>query len=278
MDTETEPQQVPIQVVVLTDFSDKSIFAVNHGKEMCRMLERGMTLAYFDNEKNEDETLLQDKYKAFIDKAGVDAKFHIIKGKPAKGFEDVVPQVNAIIVVACINTEDKNSLFAPANLLKILHHSRIPYLLVNDDLKEPLLYKHLVLPIDSTKESKEKVLWASYFGRFNESKVSVLAGHYKDEYLLKYLNNNLKFINKMFNNFEVSFEVIKSTHKQDNMDAYALDYAKENNAGLIIILTTESYSLIDRLKGPYELKIVTNTYKLPVLCLNRRDDLYVMCD
>ena len=230
MDTETEPQPQPIQVVVLTDFSNNSLFALNHGKEMCRMLERGMTLAYFDNEKNEDESFLQTKYETFIVDEDVDANFHIIKGKPEKGFEEVVPLVNAIIVVACINTTDKNSLFAPSRLLKILHHSRIPYLLVNDDLKQPELYKHLVLPVDSTKESKEKVLWASYFGRFNESKVTVLAGHYKDEYLIKYLNNNLKFINKMFNDFEINFEVIKTTQKQNNMDSYALDFAHENKA------------------------------------------------
>ncbi len=273
-----ETQPLDIQVVVLTDFSDKSLYAVRHGMEMCRMLEKGMTVAYFDNEKDEDESLLTNKFNTFITKAGVDARFHIIKGKPAKGFEEVVPLVNAIIVVACINTEDKTSLFAPAALLKILHHSRIPYLLVNDDLKQPELYKHLVLPIDSTKESKEKVLWASYFGRFNESKVTVLAGHFKDEYLLKYLNNNLKFINKMFDNFDVCFDVVKCNQKQDNMDAYALDYAKEVNAGLIIILTTEKYGLMELMRGPKELKIVTNNYKLPILCLNRRDDLYVMCD
>ena len=82
----------------------------------------------------------------------------------------------------------------------------------------------------------------------------------------------------MFNNFEVNYEIIKTTQKQDNIDSYALDYAVENKAGLVIILTTESYSLLDVLKGPRELKIITNKYKLPVLCLNRRDDLYIMCD
>ena len=266
------------QLVVLTDFSAESLFAVHHAKEICRMLDKQITFLYFDNSKGEDESLLQEKFNTLVAAEGLVAQLKILKDKPDKAFEEIVPIINGVFAIAAINSEDKNSLFAPAKLLKILHHSRIPYLLVSADLKEPELYKRLVLPVDSTKESKEKVLWASYFGRFNEAKVSVLAAKLKDEYLLKYLNNNLKFINKMFNNFEVNYEIIKTTQKQDNIDSYALDYAVENKAGLIIILTTESYSLLDILKGPRELKIITNKYKLPVLCLNRRDDLYIMCD
>ena len=42
-------------------------------------------------------------------------------------------------------------------------------------------------------------------------------------------------------------------------------------------MMTSYYSLIDYIFGPKENAIIANDAGLPVLCINERDDLYVLC-
>ena len=105
-----------------------------------------------------------------------------------------------------------------------------------------------------------------------------MAASVKDEFFLRQLNNNLKFIKKIFENFEVNYNIIKTAEKQNTIDKAAIRTAKEENAGLVIILSTKSYDIIDLLSGPKELALITNNENISVMCLNQRDDLYVMCD
>jgi len=265
------------QIIVFTDFTERSIIALEHGIVLAEVLEKELTLLCLARE-NEDEEVLHKKMQAIISSKNSIADTKVIKGKYALVFNDLIPEINAVLAIVSCNNEDKKSDFSPLKLLKIFRKSRIPYLFANKSITDAGYYKKIVLPIDSTKEAKEKVLWASYFGRFNEAKLKVMAAIVKDEYLLRQLNNNLKFIKKIFDSFEVDYEIIRTAEKQDDIDEAAVHTAAEEDAGLVIILSTKSYGLFDLLKGPRELALITNKEKISIMCLNQRDDLYVMCD
>jgi len=42
-------------------------------------------------------------------------------------------------------------------------------------------------------------------------------------------------------------------------------------------MNTAFYSLFDYIAGPPEKTLIVNKFQIPVLCINPRDDLYVMC-
>jgi hypothetical protein len=65
--------------------------------------------------------------------------------------------------------------------------------------------------------------------------------------------------------------------KEFSIDEKAIQLAHDNNAGLILIMTTKYKNLFDYIYGVPELEILANDQNLPILCLNRRDDLYVLC-
>ncbi len=265
------------QIIVLTDFSENSNIAIDHGIVLSEVLEKEITIVCL-SQGNQDEVVLHEKMQAITKAKNIIADTKVLKYKFAETFNEMIPQINAVLAIVCFNNDDKKSNFHPVKLLKIFRKSRIPYIFANKVITDASFYKKIILPIDSTKESKEKVLWASYFGRFNEAEVKVMAATVKDEYLLRQLNNNLKFIKKVFDGFEVNYKIIKTAEKQSTIDEAAINTATEENAGLVIILSTKSYGLIDLLKGPKEASLITNKEQIPIMCLNQRDDLYIMCD
>ncbi len=263
------------QIIVFTDFTKNSKTALNHAIILGQLLEKEITIACL-NIAFEDENVLHQKMKAI---AGTNVVNTIVlTGNPAKAYNEIVPRINAILAVVSYRNDLKNHPFSVSKLLKMFRKSRIPYLFVNKDIEDETFYKKIILPIDSTKESKEKVLWASYFSRFNNAEIKVMTAHVKDEYFIRQLNNNQKFIRKIFDNFDVNFEIVKTMEKEKDIDMKAIWTANEENAGLVIVLATKSYSLFDIIKGPKEMFSVTNKWQIPVMCLNPRDDLYVLCD
>jgi nucleotide-binding universal stress UspA family protein len=265
------------QIIILIDFSERSNIAIEHGIILSKVLEKEISLVCL-NKNNEDEAILKQKMQAIVKAKNIHVYTEVIKAKYAKTFNELIPEINAILAIVCCNNSDIKSDFHPSKLLKMFHKSRIPYIFANKLITDASYYKKIILPIDATKESKEKVLWASYFGRFNESELKVMAAKVKDEFFLRQLNNNLKFIKKIFENLEVNYNIIKTTEKQNTIDKAAIHTAAEEGAGMVIILSTKSYNIIDLLRGPKELALITNKENVSVMCLNPRDDLYVMCD
>jgi nucleotide-binding universal stress UspA family protein len=263
------------QIIVFTDFTKNSKIALNHAIILGQILEKEITIACL-NIAFESENELHQKMKSIAGSNVVNTV--VLNGNPAKAFNEIVPKINAILAIISYRNDLKNHPFSVPKLLKMFRKSRIPYLFVNKDIEDNLFYKKIILPIDSTKESKEKVLWASYFSRFNEAEVKVMTAHVKDEFFVRQLNNNQKFIRKIFDNFEVNFEIINTMEKEKDIDYYAIRVAQEENAGLVIVLSTKSYGLLDLINGPKELTSIMNKWQIPILCLNPRDDLYVLCD
>lgn len=263
------------QILVFTDFTKNSKIALNHAVIIGKILEKEITIACLNNAL-ENEAELHSRLRTFAE--GCATETVVLNKDYSKSFLEIVPKINAILAIVSYRDDEKNHDFHPKNLLKLFKKSRIPYLFVNKDIEDADFYKKIILPIDSTKESKEKVLWASYFSRFNEAVIKVITPKVKDEYFVRQLNNNQKFIKKIFANFEVDFEIVNTSEKESTIDMKAVNIANEEKAGLVIVLATKSYSLFDYFRGPKELQTILNQWKIPVMCLNPRDDLYVLCD
>ena len=219
------------QIVVITDFTENSRKAFKHAQVLAEILEKGLYLACFVQEDVNEE---QAKAALHTFARDTNINTYLIKGNNKNSISTMIDSISAILIVLTSNTENPKNIFHPKRILKILKHSRVPYLFVNSDIKNSDFYNKVILPIDSTRESKEKVLWASYFGRFNNAFIHVISSYVKDEYLNRQLRNNLKFIRKIFSNFEVNYEIHETNQKENsfwlnyiyNSDYNRLDVAR----------------------------------------------------
>ena len=182
---------------------------------------------------------------------------------------------NTAMFVIGVDKNAKEGFFNVKKAIKLIRQSRFPVMTVTTNHTDTTCYKHILLPLDIERQNKEKALWAGYFSRFYGSVIHILYPKYKDEGLVKLVHDNVAFVEKLYENLEITYEK-HETQPHNYLDAYALEFAPQVNAGASVIMMTRYYTLADVLTGPRERKIIGSS-ELPILCINQRDDLYVLC-
>lgn len=161
---------------------------------------------------------------------------------------------------------------------RFIEPMRQPVMVVGSVPPPENAFKHVLLPIDIQPQSKEKVLWAGYFNRFYHSVIHILHTTYKDEVLQGKIIEHKAFAEKLYANLEITdYQFHNITPTIDNMDAYSLKFAPEVEGTLTVIMMTLYKSLGDLLLGVREKKLIANDEGFPVLAINPREDLYVLC-
>lgn len=195
----------------------------------------------------------------------------------AKSLYEYADKTNTTMFVIGVSKKGKNNFFSLRKAIKFIRPSRIPVMTVGNIIPEATVYQHVILPLDIDRQAKEKALWAGYFSRFYCATVHILHTQFKDEFLKQKLKDNIAFTEKLYKNLNITYELHKITPTVDNMDKYSLTYASQINASLTVIMMTRFYSLIDIIFGAKESAVIGNATGFPVLCVNERDDLYVLC-
>lgn len=149
---------------------------------------------------------------------------------------------------------------------------RIPYFFVKPEIA-PVKFNKVLVPVGFLTEEKEKGIFASKLARFCNSSITLLKAK---DYGSK-AERSVNQIQSLFEKLDVQCE-IKQAHK----DSFKVQHeaslrASNGDADLIIITASREYGLDDIFFGPPERKII-KTAGIPVMVLNPRPDLYVLCD
>ena len=126
------------------------------------------------------------------------------------------------------------------------------------------------------REGKEKLVWASYLARFVDSSVTIAHPDYRDGDLRMRWRNNMRFVEKMFSPLGIDYTTALLS-RSTRVDLAALD---ELHPDLLIARTTDTRErdFIDWLLPLPEYRLLTHPSHTPLLFLNPRDDLYILCD
>ena len=156
--------------------------------------------------------------------------------------------------------------------------SVIPFLFTNENCTTVPAYKKLILPIDMQKQSSESALWGSYFGRFNNSELIVIAANDKGRESEQEVTKSIILSKKLFKKFKINHKVFKGTKSSLRNAFEALEYALSSECDLLVLLGSSTITPIDLLIGLPERKIIKKAGDLPVLVINPRRDNYMLCD
>lgn len=196
---------------------------------------------------------------------------------------------NAILIVISIPPDsykissniDHTPLFNKRRGIRFIRNSRAPILVVGNQDPMPNGYQQVVLPIDVDRQAKEKAMWASYFLRFHAKngiigKIHVIHNEHKEDVIQKKVMNNIAFIEKLYNNLEIDYKIYPIS-AEIHIDQKSITFATEVGATITVIMMTRFFTIIDFLFGSRESKILGNESGLPILCINERNDLCVLC-
>lgn len=205
-----------------------------------------------------------------------------MKGDWSVAIEGLPTAFNAVLAVTAVDRQaPKSSITNPRTLLRKFRNCKVAYLVVNTShVSSPQLWKKTALTVDFHRESKEKLIWASYLARFLGAELTIATLQYRDEELRRLLNNNLQFTEKVFTPLGINYKVIKISGSRKNHTNPDLQLLDEMEPDLLVALTTDPRATdpLDWLFGTPDRKLLSLHTHTPLLLLNPRDDLYVLCD
>jgi len=157
--------------------------------------------------------------------------------------------------------------FTGSFALKVIAGTNTPFIVVQEPPVK-LSLQNVVFPIDHTKENKQKLKQARLLSNHYKMKlILTMPEKIVNSQLESSLKKNLSYVKSYFKQYHIDYEV-KRVAGTDSFSDSTLKYITENHPDLVIILTTKNINIQDYVLGADEQKIIANSAKVPVMCVN----------
>ena len=258
-------------IIVPWDFSEVAENAFQHAVIISKTIKREILLLHIVA----DEKSINSKNEELVKSADTLSKeygkkpFYIAKqGSIFKAIGDVAKEHKSeMIIMGTHGMKGAQKLFG-SKALRVIVSSRIPFLIVQGKpTKEK--FESILLPIDFKTENKEKANWIYYLARNFDAKFTILKSRARDKGFRRKIISNIKYIESFLKSHDVNYEIITSPGKQA-FKKEIIEYAKENEIDLILIMATRNIKIVDYLFGAPEQYLIANPYNLPVMAINPR--------
>lgn len=276
-----QEEKKKLNIIAIADNSEYGTSAIRHGGILAAIFKSTLTIITnfsFSKNKNQSENTPKEQLELTNQLIQNDIEVFLLSNPfYTDNIYSYADETNTIMFVIGVQRKGKDSLFNLRKARRFIKPSRLPVMTVGLKLPDNNIFRQVMLPLDIDRQHKEKALWAGYFSRFYHAKVHILCGSYKDQLLKQKVKDNIDFTKKLYQNLEIDYELHDFDHNIDDIDRFSIFYAPEIKASLTVIMMTSFYTFIDYIFGPKENAIIANEEGLPVLCINERDDLYVLC-
>lgn len=262
------------KVIVVCDFSERMNEVIVHGARMADILKKELCLFALWKDKSQktevQEKLIQMSRNLKSRLPDLQVSNLILRNSLHDNIEKLVNDYNSVLVILHQDLI-KNS-------LKAFRESSIPFLFVSGSSAEYLQYKNVLVPVDYRKASKETSLWASYLGRFNRSLIQVIYARESNRDDENRLMRNVKFFEKFLSSLNVRLSLIEGKSSSWGICKETLENAQKLKGDVMIFSGSSTISLIDLMIGLPEKRIVQKAGNLPVMLINPRKDICMICD
>ncbi len=161
-----------------------------------------------------------------------------------------------------------------SNALKVVTHSTVPFIIVQDKGINESGYDDIVVPLDLNKETKQKLAVVADLATYFKSRVHVITPDETDEFLRHKVSANIQFAKKFF--LERNIEMTVTLAPVSGFDKEIVKHAIHVNADLIAIMNLNKNNLFGVITANYEQYIITNDAEIPTLIVNPVDSPYGM--
>ncbi len=218
--------------------------------------------------KNEIETAHKTWLKETAPQCALPPTSHLLESK--NDFQPFMEKAEASIVIFQLSENAGYNKVMP--LLKMCRELRVPYIFSKPYFEKTDLKKILV-PVSFLVEDREKGVFANSFGKwFNSELLLMPAKDYGSK-----AQQNTSAICSLLDKYNLCYRFIEAKKDSFKVELEAVQRSEELGAGLTLISASRTYGLDDILFGPKELACI-NEASVPVMLINPRADLYVLCD
>jgi nucleotide-binding universal stress UspA family protein len=278
-------QDKPGAILVPIDYSEQSIIALEQAVSLSRVFESeihvlnvvseefSLAKLFDDSDKAEFEKRAKAKLNQFIEEKskdfGVDLKSIQIHGKIYEQIVNTADVIDAqFIVMGTAGTPSLKKKFIGSNALRVVRESHKPVITIKGKHHRKGC-QNIILPLDLTKETKEKVARAVEFAkRFGSviRVVSVLMTN--DEFVVNRLTRQLDQVKKYIveQGVDCTAEIVRDTKGRQSLADSVIDYGNKSKGDLIMIMTQQETDFTDYFIGSSAQEII-NESDIPVLSI-----------
>jgi nucleotide-binding universal stress UspA family protein len=169
-----------------------------------------------------------------------------------------------LVVMGTHGTSGVVEFFIGSNTFKMVTQSECPVVSVQAHSKK-IGFKEILLPIDDSAHSRQKVNHAIVLAKHFASKIHILGlADSDDETERKKFEIKLDQIEEYIKKCDLPYS--RKTVDGKNQAKTTYDYAKAINADLIVIMTDQDENITGRLMGTYAQQIINHS-KIPVMSI-----------
>jgi nucleotide-binding universal stress UspA family protein len=273
-------------IVVAVDFSESSINAFLHALSIAQKCKTDLNLVWVRKSAEEKDkfdsggdptkevivqfTDLIAKYQPEL--PGNKISYKIRTGKVYKEITDEARESKAMLVVTGTHGA---SVFVEfwigSNANRIVTLSPCPVLTIRSgiDVRRPL--SKIVLPMDSTTETRQKATFTGYLAKKHDAEVHILSLYStKAKAIRRNVDAYAEQVAKYFEEEGIKFLI--TSKEADNISDGMIEYAQSVDANLISIMTQQESTTANLWMGPYAQQTV-NRSPIPVLCIRPKETL-----
>ncbi|MCX6291715.1 MAG: universal stress protein [Bacteroidetes bacterium] len=267
-------------ILVPVDFSEQSFIALGQSYNLARLTKATLTLLYVIEEsfqlpifkkKKEDKSMEKKIRKELeklahdtTEKSGIKVETMIARGKVYEEIQKAARKLKCSFIVMGTSGGSGIKKFIGSNSLRVIRESPCPVITIRGK-KHRLGCKHIVLPLDLTKETKEKVMKGIEIARLFGSVINLITVLTSDdEFIVNKLKRQMDQVHDFIKQHDVSCSV-EYIHGSDISDE-VVKYARKIKSDLILIMTQEEMNWTNMFISSEAQEIINGT-DIPVLSI-----------
>jgi nucleotide-binding universal stress UspA family protein len=270
-------------ILVPTDFTEVALMALKHASQLAKIFNKQIILLHVletgilesSKSKEQKENEASKKLQVLADdnkkESGIETSFVVKQGNIFDQIGEQADELNAALVVMGTHGVKGMQHVVGSKALRVITNSNRPFGVVQKKQMKEQGFKNIVLPIDFSKQTKQKLVWAVELSKVFNSTFHVLADFEDDEYTSKAVNNNIAYAENYLRKNECNFTVARAP--KGDFAKETIRFSSSVDADLIVIMTNQEQGLSSYIIGPYEQNVIANDAQIPVMTLNPVDTM-----
>ncbi|MBK7212620.1 MAG: universal stress protein [Bacteroidales bacterium] len=277
------------QILIPIDFERQSLLAVEQSYNLARLIHAEITLLYvheqsgifsgfFSSEMNKDilykiEERLQELAAKVSIQTGLKVKTMMETGRIYSRILEISKDIKADFIFMGTHSEEAGEADTArigANSSRVIRSSKCPVITINGKHHYNGC-RNILLPLDLSKETRQKVTMAIELARLFGSGIRVVSALWskKDDNIIMKLNQQILQVRNFIDEagIECSAEIIESQDGERTLVPTILSYARrQEDIDLIVIMTQQEIGFVEFFVGSHAQEFLRLS-EIPVLSM-----------
>jgi len=278
------------KILVAVDFSECSVNALEHAitiavkaeadVEMIFVIKPDSSRDMFTEGPQTLSAMVTDKFNELVE------KYHHRLGKNKLGYciregkvySEIVKEADKkdyfLVMAGTHGSSGFEEFWMGSNANRIVSAIKKPVITIRGGVNIKRHLEKIVLPLDSTPETRQKVPFTAYMAKIFNAEVHVLRVYTSNvQAVIRKVDSYAEQVVKHLE--EENIKYVLESLQADNLTDATIDYALKINANLISIMTEQEITAKNLLLGPYAQQMVNHS-PIPVLSIHPKELLVAL--